>query len=112
MARVRELTHGWSHMTVVLDGGPLALADVAAVSRDGAHVSVGPEAARRVAEARRFVDEVAGSRGADLRHHDRRRQAEGRRDPSRRAGRAATQPRAEPRGGRGRHRCPRARRVR
>ncbi len=48
-------------MTLVLDGGPLALADVAAVARDGVRVSVGPEAARRVAEARRFVDEVAGA---------------------------------------------------
>jgi histidine ammonia-lyase len=46
-------------MTVVLDGGPLALADVAAVARRGMRVAVGPEAARRVAEARRFVDEVA-----------------------------------------------------
>jgi histidine ammonia-lyase len=48
-------------MTVVLDGGPLALADVAAVARAGVRVSVGPEAARRVAEARRFVEEVAGA---------------------------------------------------
>ena len=48
-------------MTVVLDGRPLALADVAAVARGGVRVSVGPEAARRVAEARRFVDEVAGA---------------------------------------------------
>ena len=48
-------------MTVVLDGGALALADVAAVARDGVRVSVGPDAARRVAAARRFVDEVAGT---------------------------------------------------
>jgi len=46
-------------MTVVLDGGPLALDDVAAVARRGAPVSVGPNAARRVAEGRRFVDELA-----------------------------------------------------
>jgi histidine ammonia-lyase len=48
-------------VSVVLDGGPLALADVAAVARDGARVSVGADAARRVAEARRFVDELAGA---------------------------------------------------
>jgi len=46
-------------VTIVLDGGPLALDDVAAVARGGAPVSVGPIAARRVHEARRFVDELA-----------------------------------------------------
>jgi histidine ammonia-lyase len=48
-------------LSVVLDGGPLALADVAAVARAAAPVSVGQEAARRVAEARRYVDDVAGA---------------------------------------------------
>jgi histidine ammonia-lyase len=46
-------------VTVVLDGGPLALEDVAAVARAGAPVSMGPNAARRVADARHFVDELA-----------------------------------------------------
>jgi len=48
-------------VSVVLDGGPLRLEDVAAVARDGAPVRVGAEAARRVAESRRFVDELAGT---------------------------------------------------
>jgi histidine ammonia-lyase len=48
-------------MSVVLDGGPLALADVAAVAREGARVSVGAAGARRVDAARRFVDDVAGT---------------------------------------------------
>ncbi len=48
-------------VSVVLDGGPLALADVAAVARDRAPVAVGPRASRRVAEARRFVEELAGA---------------------------------------------------
>jgi histidine ammonia-lyase len=46
-------------VTVVLDGGPLALDDVSAVARAGVAVSIGPNAARRVAEARRFVNELA-----------------------------------------------------
>jgi histidine ammonia-lyase len=50
-----------SPVTVVLDGGPLALEDVAAVARDGAGARVGEEAARRVGEARRFVDELVGA---------------------------------------------------
>ena len=48
-------------VSVVLDGGPLALADVAAVARERAVVAVGPAAGQRVAEARRFVEEVAGA---------------------------------------------------
>ena len=44
---------------IALDGGPLALDDVVAVARDGVAVSVGDNAARRVTEARQFVDEVA-----------------------------------------------------
>ena len=45
--------------TVVLDGGPLALEDVRVVASDGAKVRLGPEAARRISEARRYVDEIA-----------------------------------------------------
>jgi histidine ammonia-lyase len=48
-------------VSVVLDGGPLALADVAAVARERATGAVGPAAGQRVDEARRFVEEVAGA---------------------------------------------------
>jgi histidine ammonia-lyase len=45
---------------VVLDGGPLALAAVDAVARRDAHVSLAPDAARRLTAARVFVDRLAG----------------------------------------------------
>jgi histidine ammonia-lyase len=48
-------------MTVVLDGGPLAIDDVVAVARHGDAVRVGPEAARRLAKARAYVEELAGT---------------------------------------------------
>jgi histidine ammonia-lyase len=48
-------------VTVVLDGGALAIEDVVAVARGGVEVRVGPEAARRVARARAYVEELASA---------------------------------------------------
>jgi histidine ammonia-lyase len=45
--------------TVVLDGGPLACDTVEAVARRGARVTLAPSAARRLDEARGFVDRLA-----------------------------------------------------
>jgi histidine ammonia-lyase len=45
--------------TVVLDGGPLTLAALEAVARHDRHVALAPEAARRIAAARLFVDRLA-----------------------------------------------------
>src|SRR5438034_1761225 len=60
-ATSREAGRCETRVTVVLDAGPIALEDVRAVACDGAAVSVGPEAARRVAESRRYVDELTGT---------------------------------------------------
>ena len=46
-------------VTVVLDGGPLALVDVEAVARRGAQVTIGANARARVIEGRRFVEQLA-----------------------------------------------------
>lgn len=46
--------------SVVLDGGALPLATVAAVARGGARVELGPLATRRVAAAREFVERIGG----------------------------------------------------
>lgn len=47
--------------TVVIDGGPLSIADVMAIARDGAAVELDQGAARRMMESRRVVDEVLAS---------------------------------------------------
>src|SRR5207245_2892271 len=65
----------------------------------------GSPGARPGARARRGAAFRGGprrERDADLRHHDRRRQAQGRRHPAGRARRAPAEPRAEPCRGRGR----------
>jgi len=48
-------------VSVTLDGGPVALTDVLAVAREGATVALGAEGRRRLAAARRFVDDIAGA---------------------------------------------------
>ena len=47
--------------TVTLDGGPLAIADVLAVAREGAAVEIGAEAHRRLLLARSQVEAVLAS---------------------------------------------------
>jgi histidine ammonia-lyase len=44
--------------TLILDGQPLTLADIEAVSLDGCQVTIAPEALARVAESRKLIEEI------------------------------------------------------
>jgi histidine ammonia-lyase len=52
-------------LSIVLDGGPLALEAVLAVARDGAGVELAPAARRRIAASREFIDRL-GTDGAPV----------------------------------------------